>query len=275
MEDFLEELGKPAEAYRGTSFFRYLQSWLVNFVVLVNLQDVRKGLTELRDGLKAIRQELKEYFSDVEQNDRYSKQMWGFLGKATRQMEDLIDDVNAADTLFTEVVKYFGEDDKNMSSAEFYGIFKTFITSYRVRDFTSSFVQIFDDGGENRNVRWRTEQPPRRSSRWRGEGKPLRMQKQVGRKQQRVPLHKKPRRPLLLTTCLRSCETVTISDDALVVRVPALSARKNRPYHLFHKIRTYPPFRRWAALLRTLHGACWNSSRRTALCPIHSRRYRR
>ena len=103
----------------------------------VNLQDVRKGLAELRDGLKSIRQELNEHFSEVEQNDRYSKQMWGFLGQATRQMEDLNDDVNAADTLFTDVVRYFGEDDKNMSSAEFYGVFKTFITSYRVRDFTS------------------------------------------------------------------------------------------------------------------------------------------
>jgi len=113
MGEFLEELSKPAEAYR------------------VNLQDVRKGLTELRDGLKAIRRELNEKFSEIEQNDRYSKQMWSFLGNATQQMEDLNDDVNAADTLFTEVMRYFGEDDKNMSSTEFYGIFKTFITSYR------------------------------------------------------------------------------------------------------------------------------------------------
>ncbi|KAH8980827.1 hypothetical protein EDB86DRAFT_505043 [Lactarius hatsudake] len=113
MEVFLDELSAPAEAYR------------------VNLQDVRKGLTELREGLRSIRQELNEHFSEVEQNDRYSKQMWGFLGKATRQMEDLTDDVNAADTLFTDVVRYFGEDDKNMSSSEFYGVFKTFITSYR------------------------------------------------------------------------------------------------------------------------------------------------
>lgn len=94
----------------------------------------------MRDGLKAIRQELNEHFSEVEQNDRYSKQMWGFAGKATQQLEDLIDDVNAADSLFTEVVRYFGEDDKNMTSSEFYGIFKTFITSYRVRDFTSLLI---------------------------------------------------------------------------------------------------------------------------------------
>ncbi len=113
---------------------------------LVNLQDVRKGLTELRDGLKAIRQELKEHFSEIEQNDRYSKQMWGFLGKATKQMEDLNDDVNAADTLFTEVVRYFGEDEKNVSSTEFYGTSKTFITSYRVRAFVSLVVLMSHSG---------------------------------------------------------------------------------------------------------------------------------
>ena len=31
-----------------------------------------------------------------------------------------------------EVVRYYGEDERNMSSSEFYGIFKTFVTSYRV-----------------------------------------------------------------------------------------------------------------------------------------------
>ena len=94
----------------------------------------------MRDGLKAIRQQLNEHFSEIEQNDRYSKQMWGFVGKAAQQLEDLIDDTNAADSLFTEVVRYFGEDEKNMSSTEFYGIFKTFITSYRVRGFTSPVI---------------------------------------------------------------------------------------------------------------------------------------
>lgn len=113
IEQFVEELAKPAEAYR------------------VNLIDVRKGLSELREGIKTIRSELHDHFSEVEQNDRYSKQMWNFLGKATRQLEDLVDDVNNAETTFTEVVRYFGEEDKSLSSSEFYGIFKTFITSYR------------------------------------------------------------------------------------------------------------------------------------------------
>lgn len=59
--------------------------------------------------------------------------MWDFLRKGSAQLEDLEDIVNLADNTFTEVVKYFGEDDRNMSSTEFYGIFKTFLTSYRVR----------------------------------------------------------------------------------------------------------------------------------------------
>ncbi|KAJ7684827.1 hypothetical protein DFH06DRAFT_20524 [Mycena polygramma] len=113
MEDFLEELGKPAEAYR------------------VNLQDLRKGLGELRDGLKRIRQELGEYFADMDQNEKYGKQMWNFVGKANIQLGDLIDNVNLADTTFTEAIKYFGEEDKSMSSSEFYAIFKTFVTSYK------------------------------------------------------------------------------------------------------------------------------------------------
>ncbi|KAF8212513.1 hypothetical protein K438DRAFT_1663494 [Mycena galopus ATCC 62051] len=113
MEDFLEELSKPAEAYR------------------VNLQDLRKGLGELRDGLKRIRQELGEHFADMDQNEKYGKQMWNFVGKANGQLEDLIDNVNLADSTFTEAIKYFGEEDKTMSSSEFYAIFKTFVTSYK------------------------------------------------------------------------------------------------------------------------------------------------
>lgn len=70
----------------------------------------------------------------MDQTEKYGRQMWNFVGKANAQVEDLIDDVNLADTTFTEVIKYYGEEDKNMSSSEFYGIFKTFVTSYKVRN---------------------------------------------------------------------------------------------------------------------------------------------
>lgn len=99
----------------------------------MNLLDIRKGLAELREGLKSIRKELHEFYGEVEDNDRYSRQMWDFLKKGNAQMEDLVDVVNLAENMFTEVVKYFGEDDRNMTSIEFYSIFKVFVTSYRVR----------------------------------------------------------------------------------------------------------------------------------------------
>jgi cytokinesis protein len=128
----------------------------------VNLQDVRKGLGELREGLKMIRQELKEHLSDVDNDDRYPKHMWVFLGWATNQLENLVDNVNTAETIFTEVVKYFGEDDKNMSSTEFYGIFKTFITSYRV----SRMLLLRRNCQMNilyRNAKWRIVQHLKRN----------------------------------------------------------------------------------------------------------------
>ncbi|GAW01955.1 cytokinesis protein sepa (fh1 2 protein) [Lentinula edodes] len=113
MEEFLEELEKPAEAYR------------------VNLQEVRKGHIDLRDGLKQIRKELGDHFADMNRNDQFGIRMWSFVKKANAQVEDLGDDVNSASAVFTEVVKYYGEEDRNMTSSEFYAIFKTFVTSYR------------------------------------------------------------------------------------------------------------------------------------------------
>src|ERR1700709_38313 len=89
-------------------------------LIPANTQDIRKDLGELRDGMKRIRQELNDYYTDLALGDGYSNQMWTFVGKATSRLEYLIDDVNHADTTFTEVVKYFGEDEKNMTSTEFF-----------------------------------------------------------------------------------------------------------------------------------------------------------
>lgn len=104
---------------------------------------MRKNLTELREGLKGIRTELTEHFQDVDErpsDDRYAKKMWRFLGEASDRLEDLVDQVTLADATFHEVLKYFGEDDRTMTSTEFFGIFRTFLTSYRVcpRSYTGS-----------------------------------------------------------------------------------------------------------------------------------------
>ena len=113
-----------------------------NPFLVVNLQDIRKGLSELRDGLARIHQELVEHFADLNQNDRYAKQMWAFYNKASIQLEDLVDDVRNADSTFIDAINYYGEDDKNVSSSEFYGSFKTFVTSYKVRLSPSPIIRL-------------------------------------------------------------------------------------------------------------------------------------
>lgn len=96
------------------------------------MQDLRKGLNDLREGLKRIRQELAEHFADLDDQDMYGKQMWSFVAKANEQVEDLVHDVNNAESTFVDAITYYGEDEKNMTSSEYYGIFKTFVTSYKV-----------------------------------------------------------------------------------------------------------------------------------------------
>lgn len=94
---------------------------------------MRKGFSELRDGLKKIKSELDEHFSDTDLSTPFVSQMWSFVGKAGSRLEDLQDDIEAADTAFNKAVSYYGEEDRGMTSSEFYGIFKTFVTSYKVR----------------------------------------------------------------------------------------------------------------------------------------------
>jgi cytokinesis protein len=114
MDEFLDELAKPAEAYRGLCLLYIRNIDELTRVTPVNTQDIRKDLGELRDGLKRIRQELNDYYTDLALGDEFSNQMWTFVGKATSRLEYLVDDVNHADTTFTEVVKYC--EDKNMTS---------------------------------------------------------------------------------------------------------------------------------------------------------------
>lgn len=116
MEGFLEELAKPADACR------------------INLLDMRKGVSEIREGLKVLRTELQDHFADVDGSnpgDLFGKKMWRFVGEAKDRLDDLTDEVTLADSTFGEVVRYYGEDEKNMTSIEFFGIFKTFVTSYQ------------------------------------------------------------------------------------------------------------------------------------------------
>jgi len=97
-------------------------------------------MTGLREGLGRIKQELADHLTVADENDNYGKQMLAFYQRANRQLEDLEDDVKNAESTFVDAINYYGEDDKNMTSSEFYGIFKTFVTSYKVHFLVSLFI---------------------------------------------------------------------------------------------------------------------------------------
>lgn len=125
--------------------------------ILDSLQEVRKDLANLREGLKKIRQELTDNFANVEPSNQYGTKMWAFLKKATALLEELVDDINAAESTFSEVAQFYGEDEKNMTSTEFYGIFKTFIAYYRVSMATCEVTDNHSNRYLHRNARWTTK----------------------------------------------------------------------------------------------------------------------
>jgi hypothetical protein len=195
---------------------------LVYLLVLsVNLLDLRKGLGELRDGLKSIRKELEDNFSDPLEDDRYGTQMWSFVAKAGRQLEDLVDDVNNAETTFNEAVNYYGEEDKNMSSSEFYGIFKTFVTSYKVRmhHLCLLFTCMADD--RRRNVEVIIRLLRKRNWLWRNASRRWRRLRPGGGKRMRLPRLKVPfSMPCSRNSVMETLFDVGTSNDRRINRLP-------------------------------------------------------
>lgn len=108
----------------------------------VSVEELSSGSRELRNGIQKIRRDLENRFLDPE--DGYAKRMFPFSNDAEGRVEALLDQVKAGIRAFNEVKTYFGEGDSNYnaasnplalgrpSSLEFFGIFKTFLTSYDV-----------------------------------------------------------------------------------------------------------------------------------------------
>ncbi len=151
IEGFLDELGRPAEAYRGgiTLKIPNVHQWLICTIFLaVSYEELSSGTRELNTGLSRIRNELETNFVNL--NDGYARRMFPFVADAEERVLTLRDRVLAAGKAFNEVKAYYGEGDDRFdptsgaeffgrpTSLEFFGNFKTFITSYNVRmDVTS------------------------------------------------------------------------------------------------------------------------------------------
>ena len=97
------------------------------------LQPVGKARAELSEKLAAIDKEIKDHLADEPiPGDRYAQRMIRFLADARDRIDALNDRRIMTESTYNETLRYFNEDPTTPSNV-FFGIFKTFLTSYKVR----------------------------------------------------------------------------------------------------------------------------------------------
>ncbi len=122
----------------------------------VSYEELSSGTKELQTGLVRIRRELESHF--VSLSDGYARRMFPFVASAEERVLTLRDQVLSAGKIFNEVKTYYGEGDDRFdpsssvevfgrpTSLEFFGIFKTFLTSYNVGQAAVPTVSAADYG---------------------------------------------------------------------------------------------------------------------------------
>ncbi|WVQ98293.1 hypothetical protein IAU59_005416 [Kwoniella sp. CBS 9459] len=111
---FLDELAKPSEASR------------------VNYADMQATSKQMLDEIRKIRDSLRNNFE--EGIDGYTKKMFRFSANAEEKLQAVRDGIIAADKQLREVQTYYGEGEemgRPLQSQDFFGIFRTFTSSYR------------------------------------------------------------------------------------------------------------------------------------------------
>jgi cytokinesis protein len=102
----------------------------------VTLSDLIKEYNELRSGLQFILEEAKRYQMKKEKksspDDRYHICIQEFQEDAVKKFDELEVRYTSMDIAYKDVVTFFGENASEMKPDEFFGIFKTFTSSWEV-----------------------------------------------------------------------------------------------------------------------------------------------
>ncbi|XP_068085675.1 disheveled-associated activator of morphogenesis 1 isoform X2 [Anabrus simplex] len=99
----------------------------------VNMSELEKDMSQLRNGLKDVEREIEFHRSQpagAAAGDRFLPVMKEFLSSATcrfSELEDLFQDMK---TRFDRAVRLFGEDNSNIQPDEFFGIFDAFLVAF-------------------------------------------------------------------------------------------------------------------------------------------------
>jgi cytokinesis protein len=83
--------------------------------------------------IRSIRRSLKDNFQDA--TDGYARKMFRFSAAAEDELQELQDGIVQADKELREVQTMFGEGEemgRPMQSQDFFGIFRTFTSSWKV-----------------------------------------------------------------------------------------------------------------------------------------------
>lgn len=142
IHNFLNDLRETGQACRGMTMntiliFRISDVWIPFFASLhpVTLQDMVKDYNELRSGLQKLIQELDSHYGEdyeAPDGDNYSKTMYEFKEKALEKFEELEVRYTSMDVAYKDAVSFYGENPAEMKPDEFFGIFKTFTSSWEV-----------------------------------------------------------------------------------------------------------------------------------------------
>ena len=106
------------------------------FFTLVTLQDVVKEYNELRSGLQKLIGELEAHYGaeyEAPEGDHFAEMMTDFRDKALSKFEELEVRYTSMDVAYKDAVSFYGENPSEMKPDEFFGIFKTFTSSWEVR----------------------------------------------------------------------------------------------------------------------------------------------
>ncbi|KAI9476486.1 MAG: hypothetical protein EXX96DRAFT_485807 [Benjaminiella poitrasii] len=103
----------------------------------VTLQDMVKDYNEIRVGLQKLIQELDNHYPEtddedegIDEGDNYAQVMRNFRNEAIEKFEELEVRYTSMDVAYRDVVSYYGENPDQMKPDEFFGIFKTFTSSW-------------------------------------------------------------------------------------------------------------------------------------------------
>lgn len=126
IEGFLDELAKPSEANR------------------VNFADMQATSKTMLADIRQIRSSLAADFTGA--TDGYATKMFRFAAAAEEELIELRDGIIQADQAYRDVLAYYGEGETKPQSQDFFGIFRTFTSSYKVSHQTIELNSVLPAG---------------------------------------------------------------------------------------------------------------------------------